>query len=114
MLFHLKPDVKWDGNPIPAHAIRPIMFLSRYLTKPELNYGPSELEVACLVWACKRLRTTLIGSRQKVVVLTDHESTKGIVTVSTFEENENWSRNTAVTVLNVASFETTINSRSGT
>lgn len=55
------------------------MFLSRCLTKAELAYGPSELEVACLVWAVKRLRTMIHSSIPAVNVLTDHSATKGIV-----------------------------------
>lgn len=84
MAFHLQDVYEWKkGDPIPATAINPVMFLSRCLTKAELSYGPSELEVACLVWACKRLRTTIVGSHHPIVVLTDHESTKGIVNHST-------------------------------
>lgn len=81
MLFQLKADSQWTkGQPIPSTAIQPIMFLSRCLTRAELNYGPSELEVCCLVWACRRLRTTMESNRrQPVVVLTDHDSTRGIV-----------------------------------
>src|SRR3569833_2481688 len=55
------------------------MFLRRCLTQAELKYGSSELEVACLVWACKRLRTMLHSNRHRIIVLTDHDSTKGIV-----------------------------------
>ena len=44
-----------------------------------MRYGPSEQEVACLVWAVKKLRTTIHSSRQPVIVLTDHVSTRGIV-----------------------------------
>ncbi len=80
MAFHLKDDYIWQkGTPIPATALEPVMFLSRCLTKPELRYGPSELEVACLVWACKRLRTMLHSSNHPIIVLTDHDSTRGIV-----------------------------------
>lgn len=84
MMFHLKDDREWSRHDhIPATAIDPVLFLSRCLTKAELNYGPSELEVACLVWACKRLRTTIVSNRHPIVVLTDHESTMGIVNRST-------------------------------
>jgi hypothetical protein len=48
--FHLKPGVIWEPKKvIIANKMDPVIFLSRYLTKAELNYGPSELEVACLV-----------------------------------------------------------------
>ncbi|KAL8377036.1 hypothetical protein RB595_007933 [Gaeumannomyces hyphopodioides] len=85
MLYHLKEGYVWDRSTkhVPAHAIEPIAFLSRCLSKTELNYGPSELEVACLVWATKKLRTTLLNANKGIVVLTDHESTMGIVSRST-------------------------------
>ncbi len=80
MVYHLKDGFEWKhGKTIPATEIEPVMFLSRCLTKAELRYGSSELEVACLVWACKRLRTLLHSSNKRVVVLTDHEATRGIV-----------------------------------
>lgn len=80
MVFHTAEDYVWTpGATIPAHVVKPIMFLSRCLTKAELNYGPSEMEVACLVWACKRLRPTIHSNSSPVVVLTDHDATKGIV-----------------------------------
>src|SRR3954466_13928619 len=55
------------------------MFLSKCLTNPEMRYGPSELEVACFVWACRRLRTVIYSNNHPVIVLTDHSFTKGIV-----------------------------------
>jgi Reverse transcriptase (RNA-dependent DNA polymerase)/RNase H-like domain found in reverse transcriptase/Integrase zinc binding domain len=80
MVFHTQEGYDWEpGTVIPATVIRPVMFLSRCLTSAELHYGPSELEVACLVWAAKKLRTTLHSSNVPVVVLTDHSATKGIV-----------------------------------
>lgn len=80
MVYHLKDGTVWaPGQSIPSTAIEPVMFLSRCLSKPENNYGPSELEVACLVWACKRLRTMLHSSQHPIVVLTDHDATRGIV-----------------------------------
>ena len=84
MLFHLKPDFSWSPTTsIPSTAILPVMFLSRYLTKAELSYGPSELEVACLVWACKRLCTILHLSNHRIIVLTDHNATRRIVNQTT-------------------------------
>jgi hypothetical protein len=84
MLFHLKPDFSWSLTmSIPSTAILPVMFLSRCLTKAELSYRPSELEVACLVWAYKRLRTILHSSNHRIIVLTDHNATRGIVNQTT-------------------------------
>lgn len=82
VVFHLKPGCTWEPKTavaVAASDIDPVMFLSRCLTKAELSYGPSELEVACLVWACKRLRTVLHSLNKPVIVLTDHDATRGIV-----------------------------------
>ena len=80
MVFHLADGYIWvPGTIIPSNKVRPIMFLSRCLTGPETRYGPSEQEVACLVWAVKKLRTMIHSSNHPVVVLTDHAATKGIV-----------------------------------
>lgn len=80
ILFHLKNDHVWiTGDLIPAIAIESIMFLSRCFIKAELNYGLSELEVAYLVWVYKRLRIILVSNPYSIVMLIDHEFTKGIV-----------------------------------
>ncbi|KAM0814726.1 putative Reverse transcriptase [Seiridium cardinale] len=55
------------------------MFMSRCLSNAETRYGPSELEVACLVWSSKKLRTLVQSANLPVVMLTDHSATKGIV-----------------------------------
>jgi hypothetical protein len=84
MLFHTKDTYVWEpGQTIPANKVQPVMFLSRCLTKPELRYGPSELEVACLVWAVRKLRTVIHSANQPVMVLTDHSATRGIVEQTT-------------------------------
>ncbi|RYC55608.1 hypothetical protein CHU98_g10598 [Xylaria longipes] len=79
MLFHTKRGFEYTGDPIPAHQIEPVMYLSRCLSQAETRYGPSELEVACLVWATKKLRTVVHSNKHSVIVLTDHSSTKGIL-----------------------------------
>lgn len=80
MAFHLEDGYEWTpGSPIPANKVKPVMFLSRALQKAEMRYGPSEQEVACLVWAVRKLRTTIHSSCLPVIVLTDHSATKGIV-----------------------------------
>lgn len=84
VLFHLKEGYDWEpGTHIPATAVQPICFLSRKLTPAEQRYGPTELEVACLVWAVRRLRTSLQSSRHAIEVLTDHSATKQIVEKTT-------------------------------
>jgi hypothetical protein len=67
MVFHTQSNYTWEpGSVIPSTVIQPIMFLSRCLTNAELRYGPSELEVACLVWAAKKLRTMIQSSNLPV------------------------------------------------
>lgn len=80
MVFHTRDGYIWEpGSVIPSNQVLPVMFLSRCLTKAEMCYGPSEQEVACLVWAVRKLRTMIHSSRLPVNVLTDHASTRGIV-----------------------------------
>jgi len=55
------------------------MFFSRSLDKVELRYRPSELEVACIVWVVKRLRTMIYLFNLTVKVLIDYLVTKDIV-----------------------------------
>ncbi len=80
MVYHLRDGYVWKpGTVIPSNQVVPVMFLSRCLTRAEMRYGPSEQEVACLVWAVKKLRTMIHSARLPVNVLTDHASTRGIV-----------------------------------
>lgn len=92
--------MKWTpGQDIPSTAIEPVMFLSRCLSKLERYYGPSELEVACLVWACKRLCIMLHSSQHLVVVLTNHEATRGIIEKTSLNTTlTNWSNRRLVNV----------------
>ena len=55
------------------------MFLSRFLTKKELKYGPSELKVAYLVQVVKRLYTIVYLLKHPVIVLTNYLLIKGII-----------------------------------
>lgn len=57
--------------------IRPIMFLSRQLSKHEMNYPATELEVAAVVWVVRKIRY-LIETASKTIVVTDHSATAGI------------------------------------
>ncbi len=80
MAYHLKDGYNWTPDTtILMYQIELVMFLSRCLISHEINYNPSELEVACLVWCCKQLRTLLHSSRYRIVVLTDHDSICDIV-----------------------------------
>jgi len=52
---------------------RPIMFISRTLSKSEEHYAPNKKEMLAIIWAVQTLRNYLYGST-KVKIFTDHES----------------------------------------
>jgi RNase H-like domain found in reverse transcriptase len=75
----------WDAEnttPIPREKIKPILFLSKLLTTAESKYGPSELEIACLVWTVRRIRH-MIEAAKRTIVYTDHASNVSIVLQTT-------------------------------
>lgn len=78
MVAHLEGDAV-TGDP-PRTKTQPILFLSKTLSSPETRYWPTELEVACLVWAMKRIRWMVEACDKPVVVLTDHAGTTSIAT----------------------------------
>ena len=53
--------------------LRPIMYISRKLTKAEQNYCTRQREALAVVWAFIRLREYLWGS-QDIIVRTDHQN----------------------------------------
>lgn len=59
--------------------MKPIMFLSKMLTKAETRYHAMELKVAGLVWACRQNRVQLQSCSKPIVVITDHAATRSIV-----------------------------------
>ena len=64
---------------IPSNKVRPIIFLSRYLTGPEIYYSLSKQEVIYLIQVVKKLYTIIYSLNHLVVVLTDYTAIKGIV-----------------------------------
>lgn len=50
---------------------KPIMYISRNLSKSELNYSVYELELLAIIFALKKFRPYIYG--QKVIVQTDHK-----------------------------------------
>jgi hypothetical protein len=62
---------------------RPVCFLSKRLNKQEMNYWPTELEVAGLVWTILKIRH-LVDDSNDVVVFTGHQATTDIVKLSNF------------------------------
>jgi RNase H-like domain found in reverse transcriptase/Integrase zinc binding domain len=82
MIYHVED---WDSNnitPIPREKIKPILFLSKILTLTESKYGPSELEIACLIWTVRRIKH-MIEAAKKTIIYTDHASNVLIVLQTT-------------------------------
>lgn len=80
MVFHMKGDAKLPDtlSSLNAMKIEPILFMSKLLSPHEKNYQATELEVACLVWICRKLRPMMQSSQHEIIVLTDHAATRGI------------------------------------
>jgi hypothetical protein len=53
---------------------RPICFLSKQLNRHQMNYWPTELEVAGLVWTVRKVHH-LVDDSVEVVIFTDHQAT---------------------------------------
>jgi transposase InsO family protein len=65
-----------DGNGVE----RAVLFDSRTLKNEERNYGISELEMAAVIWAFKKLRVYLLG--KPFTLVTDHSAIKPILKTS--------------------------------
>jgi hypothetical protein len=78
MMYHVhgNPDLVKDIN---RQDIQPILFLSKLLNDAERNYWPTELEVAALVWALRKLRHFVEASTKPPIVFTDHSAATSIV-----------------------------------
>ena len=79
IVYHVK------GDPDPQKAtdirkldIQPIMFLSKLLLTAESHYWPTELEMAGLVWAIKKLRHLVDSTVKPVIIYTDHSAITSI------------------------------------
>lgn len=57
---------------------KPICYISKKLNSHEKNYWPTELEVACLVWAVRKIRH-LVEEAVITIIFTDHKATVDIV-----------------------------------
>jgi hypothetical protein len=65
---------------------KPVCYLSKRLNKHEVNYWPTELEVAALVWSVQKARA-MVDDADKVVVYTDHNATIGIAAQTNFKSS---------------------------
>ena len=71
--------------------IKPILFLSRLLTKAEKSYWLTELEVAGLVWVLKKVRH--MAESTTTHILTDHSSIVDIATQKSLNTSAAWKMN---------------------
>jgi hypothetical protein len=53
---------------LSASRIQPILFMSKALRGAEKRYHTTELEVACLVWTCRKFRPMIQSSTSPVVI----------------------------------------------
>ncbi|SLM38758.1 reverse partial [Lasallia pustulata] len=88
IVYHVK------GNPDPEKAtdicktdIQPIMFLSKLLSTAESHYWPTELEMAGLVWAIKKLCHLIDSTAKPVIVYTDHSAITSIARQTTLSSS---------------------------
>lgn len=87
MLFPL--DAPWlDGQPIPIHAIAPVLYLSRLLSKAEKKYQSTEAELACLVWICRTEQRLLQSCRNPFVIITDHSTIRQLCDKTSFRTKD--------------------------
>ena len=63
---------------------RPVLYLSRLLSKYEVNYWPTELEIAGIVWVLQKTRHMMEGS-VAVKVYTDHKSAEDVLNSRNFK-----------------------------
>lgn len=74
MVYHLAGDPDINVT-IKRTNVQPIMFMSKLLNTAESNYWPTELEVAGIVWAVKKIRHLIESSEvPPVIVYTDHSA----------------------------------------
>jgi hypothetical protein len=75
-----------DAEGYDSKLEQPICYLSKRLNKHEINYWPTELEVAGLVWTVRKIRH-LVDDSKSVFVFTDHQATKGIAAQENFRHS---------------------------
>ena len=77
MIYYVKEGTDTSKYP-PRTAVQPIMFLSRLLRGPELNYWPTELEIAGMVWVVRKVRHLIESSTKPVIIYIDYGANVGI------------------------------------
>jgi hypothetical protein len=69
-----------------THLEKPVCYLSKRLNKHEVNYWPTELEIAALVWSVQKARA-MVDDATVVVVYKDHNATIGIAAQTNFKSS---------------------------
>ena len=78
MVYHMQDDHDGPLDHIVKgnrQKVQPILFLSKLLTDAETQYWPTELEIACLVWAIKKIYYMINGSLAGTMIWTNHSAT---------------------------------------
>jgi hypothetical protein len=75
---------------------RPITYLSRLLNKHEVNYWPTELEIAGIVWALQKTKHLVEGC-VAVKIYTDHKAAEDILTMKTLKTSSSVRQNLRLT-----------------
>lgn len=71
--FHLTTDASnYAIGAVLEQDSKPILFISRTLSKTEENYATNEKEMLAIIWALKTLRSYLYG-HAAVKIFTDHQ-----------------------------------------
>jgi hypothetical protein len=65
---------------------KPVTYLSRMLNKHEVNYWPTELEIAEIVWTMQKIRH-LIEGPAPVKIYTDHRAAEDIMEMTTLKSS---------------------------
>jgi hypothetical protein len=63
---------------------RPVMYISRLLNRHEVNYWPTELEIAGIVWAMQKTHHMIEGTNH-VKIFTDHKAAEDILTMKSMK-----------------------------
>lgn len=84
--YHFKGDPDATDKQLRRSDIEPLLFMSKVLSTAKGNYWPTELEVACLVWAIRKIHHW-VKSARNVIVWTDHSATPGIVKQTTLNSS---------------------------
>ena len=67
-------------DPPTPKTMQPVLFLSRRLKAAEINYWPTEMEIAGLCWIVSKLKHLIEAARYPTIIFTDHGAAIQIAT----------------------------------